>query len=781
MATVGQPLLTPESGWKRYNDTDGRIKYNGTWTSDNNSSTYLNTQHYSNILNDNFTFKFYGTKLRILGALQYSRSSNVMVNIDGVDQPFYSEYIISGTIFQALFFEKNNLSLGVHTVTVTNKESGKYMDLDAIDIDDTGDLLGTGIALTAPESGWRRYDDTDSRIKYTNFTRSTPSTGSYYKDTVIASADFSSKIKFKFYGTKLRIIDTMYTDRTTSVSISIDGVIETYNVYATSALIQRVVYEKILSTGIHSIIITKTSNDSKGFGLDAIDIDNTGYLVHPTLNQVSDINSMQIGDCIPCRYTANATGSIGYFSELGACIADEIPVTGLATPNGLFYLICVGKDQQGKKKYIADRNIQHSISWDTLNNAGIVFGKTTGPYFKEYDGKKAIYMNGTDEVLKKVNPSIPDLSAFTIEVLWDINSVANASAHYPSAFSFTSETGATNNRINLYIDPQTGGSGTELGWNDGTSNDLRKTAAVPSGLNHFALTYDGATLSEYRNGVLYNSASVLNKIIKLSANTLLLGKGIGYPGGVVTSAYINGVLYYFRVWNKALTLDQINTNKYKCKLNDNSIVYSLNENDYDIATLQSKFPTMVGIDSSNIVIADKNKILRLPTGGVSSTDIDNEWDNIIINSTLNNKITANDNNVWHHSLTLINVRSTTATTPTAGNTNRTYRVDSWGYGTSDLANANLGFRPVLLMEMTDKFLIKKDSNYYSIDPKYYDEVNHEFTPLSLSGGSVPNKSDIEIFGFDSLNLLISSITKGSDTIKPIDKFANCEIKYYTMT
>lgn len=36
--------------------------------------------------------------------------------------------------------------------------------------------------------------------------------------------------------------------------------------------------------------------------------------------------------------------------------------------------ICVDRDYLGRWKLIADRNIQHSISWDTLNSAGVANG-----------------------------------------------------------------------------------------------------------------------------------------------------------------------------------------------------------------------------------------------------------------------------------------------------------------------------------------------------------------------------------------------------------------------
>lgn len=88
----------------------------------------------------------------------------------------------------------------------------------------------------------------------------------------------------------------------------------------------------------------------------------------------NNISSMIVGDKIPCRYTVLTSGQVGIFSELGTCTANEIPITGTATPDRLFYLIMVGYDSQGRKKLIADRNIQTGISWDTLNSAGICSG-----------------------------------------------------------------------------------------------------------------------------------------------------------------------------------------------------------------------------------------------------------------------------------------------------------------------------------------------------------------------------------------------------------------------
>jgi hypothetical protein len=227
-----------------------------------------------------------------------------------------------------------------------------------------------GQALTTPESGWRRYDQTDSRILYTNGTWTISNANSpAYNGSQATSNNINATCSFKFNGSKLRLIGTKDSSYSSNIEIYIDDILctsisESY----TSNIFQILLFEKLdLSIEIHTIkIINKTSSY---LVIDAIDIDNTGYLVHPILNQVSDINSMQIGDCIPCRYTASTSGSAGYFSEIGTCIANEIPVAGTATPNGLFYFIKVKKG-----KLIADRVIQTGINWDTLNAAKYIEG-----------------------------------------------------------------------------------------------------------------------------------------------------------------------------------------------------------------------------------------------------------------------------------------------------------------------------------------------------------------------------------------------------------------------
>jgi len=85
------------------------------------------------------------------------------------------------------------------------------------------------------------------------------------------------------------------------------------------------------------------------------------------------IEDMQVGDYIICEYQASS-GSVGLFRNLGTSTAAEIPVTGEAAPNGSFYLVMVDKKPGYGWLLIADRVIQHSISWNILNSNKFIQG-----------------------------------------------------------------------------------------------------------------------------------------------------------------------------------------------------------------------------------------------------------------------------------------------------------------------------------------------------------------------------------------------------------------------
>ncbi|SMC17121.1 Uncharacterized conserved protein YjdB, contains Ig-like domain [Clostridium acidisoli DSM 12555] len=159
-ATLGQSLTAPESGWQRIDNTDNKIVYKGTWINNNASGEYDNTDSATLTTDDSLTFKFSGSKIRLIALMANNRNNDISISIDGTEYSF-SEYSGNAPVspsFQSLVFEKLDLTTGIHTVLITNTSSSggngqKAIDLDAIDIDSTGELidssatLATGISL----------------------------------------------------------------------------------------------------------------------------------------------------------------------------------------------------------------------------------------------------------------------------------------------------------------------------------------------------------------------------------------------------------------------------------------------------------------------------------------------------------------------------------------------------------------------------------------------------------------------------------------------------------
>ncbi|MGY5342924.1 discoidin domain-containing protein [Paenibacillus glucanolyticus] len=238
-----------------------------------------------------------------------------------------------------------------------------------------------GEPLTAPESGWKRYDDTETLLNYTGLWNVGGAVVGAYKGSVKATATIDEKVSFKFIGTKIRIIGAT-NKGSANIEIDIDGTKETISCGG-SLVWQALLYERLnLTDTEHTVTIT--NKEKNYFWFDAVDLSSTGRLTHP--DEVIDIKDLVVGKRIRCNYST-LPGLSGAFNGLGEESADFIPISSTANPNGDFYFI-MAEDFNKKKILIADRNIQHSISWDVLNNVGMVSGvkMPTKPFSNSLSG-----------------------------------------------------------------------------------------------------------------------------------------------------------------------------------------------------------------------------------------------------------------------------------------------------------------------------------------------------------------------------------------------------------
>lgn len=188
MATIGQPLTAPEAGWRRYDDADSRIlAYGNTGTNKQDTGFYNNYSRWlSDTSSSSFQFKFYGSKLRILGCTDYNRRADkaIVVEIDGVRKISYSQYS-AHTVYRSLEVDISNLEAGIHTVRILNAPDDNLDSLfvlDAIDIDSNGYLLlqiSVNLTATADDSKVILSWDAVTGVTSYNVKRATTAGGPY--------------------------------------------------------------------------------------------------------------------------------------------------------------------------------------------------------------------------------------------------------------------------------------------------------------------------------------------------------------------------------------------------------------------------------------------------------------------------------------------------------------------------------------------------------------------------------------------------------------------------
>ncbi|MGS2778880.1 6-hydroxymethylpterin diphosphokinase MptE-like protein [Robertmurraya sp. GLU-23] len=229
-----------------------------------------------------------------------------------------------------------------------------------------------------------------------------------------------SNIKFKFKGTGIRIIASVHPFSNNYIQIKIDNeeqifstkVTDIYHEY--SANIQQTVFVSgNLEEKVHDVEIRLM--DDSPFAIEGIEINKVGRILHP--DEVTTVSELQVGKRIRCHYIAGQNEA-GTFSNIGKESSSFIPVDSEAKPNGDFYFIMVD-EIDGKKILVADRNIQHSISWDQLHKQGYIFGKNVS--LGNHISKIRSLMGGIGFIDNNQELSMEDqgLGAFPIDNEWD--------------------------------------------------------------------------------------------------------------------------------------------------------------------------------------------------------------------------------------------------------------------------------------------------------------------------------------------------------------------------
>lgn len=158
------------------------------------------------------------------------------------------------------------------------------------------------------------------------------------------------------------------------------------------------------------------------------------------LTKKTNLDDMEIGDYIPCRYTAKVSNVPGSFTELGTCTATELPTTPVSTPDGLFNFIKVDNGT-----LIADRVVQSNINWNNLNKVGYVEDTKLnglGITVPNVDPNTIVYKKTNDLINVNVTDNLINITSVPGLFGVALNTVYNGSGDFYCEFYIGEPSGA---------------------------------------------------------------------------------------------------------------------------------------------------------------------------------------------------------------------------------------------------------------------------------------------------------------------------------------------------
>ncbi|HBJ2623477.1 TPA: Ig-like domain-containing protein [Clostridium botulinum] len=176
-----------------------------------------------------------------------------------------------------------------------------------------------GQQLTQPEDGWKRYDENNINIKYIGNGWDTYQIDDYYNGAVRASKNLDGMI-FYVYSDKVRLIGSITCNYSSNIKIIIDDKEEqSYSQYENTthnSVHQAVLFEKTnMSKKVHKIELKNL--EAGWIDLDAIDINENGYLADPNKSISLDKSSLSLkeGDSKKLTTTTSSAVAIDWSSS----------------------------------------------------------------------------------------------------------------------------------------------------------------------------------------------------------------------------------------------------------------------------------------------------------------------------------------------------------------------------------------------------------------------------------------------------------------------------------
>lgn len=384
------------------------------------------------------------------------------------------------------------------------------------------------------------------------------------------------------------------------------------------------------------------------------------------------VEDMQIGDFIAANYAAASTAA-GFISALGQQPSSWIPPsTASATPNGGLYLIYVEDDHLGRKKLVADRTVQYSVSYETLNASGMA----------SHSGVQRPVGLGVNLDPVTASPG----AVFTAG-----NATWVSAANISSAVGVRSVRGKSSGKWYWEITRVQGGANDAIVGVCQVDFDY-SAGSASVGQSTLQRAYISNSGKKYPGQLAYaatwSDTDIIGVALDLDNNTLEFFKNGASQGVAFTDLGSLTRPLYAHGWTS-----------------NGGQILTFNFGDMPFA-----YSAPAGFKAYNYNPANETArfFVRMPTGGINLYDTDNEWDKYVVYSDLNNTVIPGNNAIWNYTGIYTWVNSTWSG---QASTSRTIRgntsLTNYTYTASTTASSGTGFRPVVLVDVSpgqDKIL-----------------------------------------------------------------------------
>lgn len=260
-----------------------------------------------------------------------------------------------------------------------------------------------GDQLTAPEEGWKRYDDRDLAIFFSVPNPHLQSYSGAYLNTLTYPVNnydnTTDYVKFKFTGTKL-IIGTLFHSQHSGVNVTVDDVdLGNFQTNNSNTLYQRVAFMKTdFSPGEHTVILKAVDKALYGsefslFALDYIDVDSNGSLLPH--NSILDLTASAGSTQIDLSWSAQegttsyivkrSTTEGGPYTEIASDVEGN-SFSDTSVQSGIqYYYVVIAVNPSGQSNPSNQASAKIIESSSTTERRALLTIYISGGQIKEYD------------------------------------------------------------------------------------------------------------------------------------------------------------------------------------------------------------------------------------------------------------------------------------------------------------------------------------------------------------------------------------------------------------